>query len=189
MTSKKKAIFLDRDGTLIEERGYICRLSESFIFPFAAPAVEKMNAGGFLVIGITNQSSIARGICTVEQVEAIHVEITRRLEAEGARLDRFYYCPYHPRGKVDLYRRVSDLRKPEPGMLLQAARDFGIGLEQSYMIGDSPIDIEAGRRAGCITVLVLTGKGKDTREELKKKDIQPDIVTENILTAVKEITG
>lgn len=182
-----RAIFLDRDGTIIEERGYICDLSQSEIFPFAAEAVRLMKKNGFRVMGITNQSSIARGICTVSQVEGIHREITDFLAAAGAVMDRFYYCPYHVDGVVAKYRKKSDLRKPSPGMILQGAKDFDIDLSRSYMMGDDLIDIEAGKNAGCRTVLVLTGKGREMKEKLAERNIKPDLIAENILTAIKEI--
>lgn len=182
-----KAIFLDRDGTIIEERGYICNLSQSEIFPFAAEAVRLMNEGGFRVIGITNQSSIARGICTVSQVEGIHREIVGTLEESGAVIDGFYYCPYHVDGVVAKYKKSSAWRKPLPGMILQGAKDFDIDLSRSYMIGDDQIDIETGKNAGCRTVLVLTGKGREMKEKLLERGIIPDLVTENILTAIAEI--
>jgi D-glycero-D-manno-heptose 1,7-bisphosphate phosphatase len=183
-----KAIFLDRDGTIIEEKGYICFLRQSEIFPFTAEAVRLMNENHFKVIGITNQSAIARGICTREQVETIHREIINTLAKQKAVIDRFYYCPYHEQGVIPGYRKKSDWRKPEPGMILQAAADFNIDLSQSYMMGDDLIDIETGKNAGCRTVLVLTGKGRETRDMLLEKDIRPDLITENILTAIKEVS-
>ena len=131
-----KAIFLDRDGTIIEERGYICHLSESEIFPFTCEAVQLMQKNHFKVIGITNQSSIARGICTMEQVERIHRQIIRILKKKGAVINKFYYCPYHPEGALSEFRKVSTWRKQEPGMILQAAKDFNIDLSESYMMGD-----------------------------------------------------
>lgn len=182
-----KAIFLDRDGTMIEERGYICNLSQSEIFPFAAEAVRLMKENGFRVIGITNQSSIARGICTPRQVEGIHREITGTLAKSDAVIDGFYYCPYHVDGVVAEFKKKSDWRKPLPGMLLQGARDFNLDLSRSYMIGDDLIDIEAGKNAGCRTVLVLTGKGREMRETMVKRNIRPDLLTENILSAIREI--
>ena len=182
-----KAIFLDRDGTIIEERGYICHLFESEIFPFTCEAVQLMQKNHFKVIGITNQSSIARGICTIKQVETIHRKITEILGKKGAKIDKFYYCPYHSEVGFEEFRKVSEWRKPAPGMILQAAKDFNIDLSESYMMGDDLIDIEAGKNAGCRTVLVLTGKGRMTREKLPEKNIQPDIISENILTAIKAI--
>ncbi|MDQ1353930.1 MAG: D-glycero-D-manno-heptose 1,7-bisphosphate phosphatase [Acidobacteriota bacterium] len=184
-----KAIFFDRDGTIIEEKGYICRLQQSEIFPFTAEAVRLMNKNHFKAIVITNQSAIARGICTREQVETIHREITENLANQGAVIDRFYYCPFHIEAVIPAYREKSEWRKPMPGMIFQAAADFHIDLSQSYMVGDDVIDIETGKNAGCKTVLVLTGKGCQARELLPARGIQPDIISENLLTAIKEIYG
>ncbi|HLP47375.1 MAG TPA: HAD family hydrolase [Candidatus Deferrimicrobium sp.] len=184
-----KAIFLDRDGTIIEEKGYISELRQSHIFPFSAAAVRYMNEKQYKVIGITNQSAIVRGICTHEQVETIHNEIIAALAQEGAFIDRFYYCPFHPDFDIPGYREQSNWRKPLPGMILQAAADFTLDLSNSYMIGDDLFDIEAGKNAGCKTVLVLTGKGRQAQEMLRARNIQPDMISENILTAIKEICG
>ncbi|MCP4214273.1 MAG: HAD family hydrolase [bacterium] len=184
-----KAVFLDRDGVIIEEKSFICSLSQSAIFPFCYEAVRLMNRNGFQVVGITNQSAVARGICTKEQVEEIHREITASLAAEGAVIRRFYYCPFHEEGIVPEYRKKSTLRKPEPGMILQAAKDMEIDLTESYMVGDDVRDIEAGRKAGCRTVLVLTGKGPATLTKLEHLGIQPDLVAENILEAIKTIAS
>ncbi len=182
-----RAIFLDRDGTIIEEKGYICSLSQSAIFPFTFEAVRKMNSAGFKVIGITNQSAIARGICTKEQVERLHADICKELLTEQAEFQRFYYCPFHPEGAVREYRQRHSWRKPQPGMILQAAVDFALHLPGSYMMGDDVIDIEAGKNAGCKTVLVLTGKGLDTRQILAQRGIVPDLTADNILTAIEKI--
>lgn len=182
-----KVIFLDRDGVIIEEKGYICDLSQSEIFPFAAEAVRLMNESGFKVIGITNQSSIARGICTIKQVETIHGEIIETLAKHGAVIEKFYYSPFHPQGTIRKYSKVSDWRKPAPGMILQAAADFNIDLSKSYIMGDDLVDIEAGINAGCKTVLVLTGKGREMRKNLTERNIQPDMIAENILTAIQRI--
>jgi len=172
---------------MIEERGYICDLSESEIFSVTYEAVQLMNKNHFKVIGITNQSAVARGICTIEQVERIHREIIGILEKKGAVIDKFYYCPYHPDGALSEFKKVSAWRKPSPGMILQAAKDFNIDLSESYMMGDDLIDIKTGKNAGCRTILVLTGKGRMNKQQLLKKNIQPDIISENILTAIKTI--
>ena len=182
-----KAIFLDRDGTIIEEKGYIYDLSQSFIFPFSAAAVRYMNENQFKVIGVTNQSAISRGICTLEQLETIHSKIIAALAQENAVIDRFYYCPFHPDFNIPAFKNQSHWRKPLPGMLLQAAKDFDLDLSESYMIGDDVVDIKAGKNAGCKTALVLTGKGREAKEKLLAQHIQPDIISENILTAIKEI--
>ncbi len=182
-----KAIFLDRDGTLIEEKGYICHLEQSYIFPFAAQAILRMHELGFKVIVISNQSAIARGTCTTAQVEQIHADIARVLWQENARIDKFYYCPYHPKGIVPQYRQKHHWRKPQPGMILQAAQDFKLSLPDSYMIGDDLCDIQAGLQAGCKTILVLTGKGEQTRVKLAQEGLTPDLITENILTAIQAL--
>ncbi len=188
-TRPNKAFFLDRDGTIIEEKGYICHLTQAEIFPYSFEAVRRMNQRGYKVIGVTNQSSIARGICTREQVEALHHQLTEAFRAEGAIIHRFYYCPYHTEGKVEPYRKSSDWRKPEPGMLIQAAEDFDLDLSQSFMVGDNVTDIEAGRNAGCKTVLVLTGKGLEHRQILEERNIPVDYIYRDILTAVDALTA
>lgn len=182
-----RAIFLDRDGTIIEEKGYICHLSESAIFPFAFEAVRLMNQHHFKVIGITNQSAVARAICTQEQVETMHAEIREAFLQRQAVIETFYYCPYHADGVVEEFKKNHPWRKPSPGMLLQAAADYSIDLSASYIIGDDTIDIQAGKNAGCKTILVLTGKGCQTREKLKQHHIAPDLTAENILIAINKI--
>ncbi|MCP5052555.1 MAG: HAD family hydrolase [bacterium] len=181
------AIFLDRDGVIIEEKGFICSLSQSRIFPFAAEAIARMNQAGFKVIVISNQSAIGRGVCTKEQVEQIHEDIRESLLEKEAVIHTFYYSPFHPEAALEEYRKDHPWRKPEPGMILQAAKDFDIHLPGSYMMGDSLIDIQAGQRAGCKTVLLLTGKGGETQKQLDRHGIVPDMTAENILTAIDEI--
>jgi D-glycero-D-manno-heptose 1,7-bisphosphate phosphatase len=186
-----KAIFLDRDGTINEEKGYICHLAETEIFPFAFEAVRLMNENHFKVICITNQSSIARGICSPEQVEDFHANLQKEFLKKQAVIERFYYCPYHPDGVIDSFKKIHPWRKPSAGMLFQAANDFQLDLARSYMIGDDLIDLLAGRNAGCKAILVLTGKGYETQKKLEKSApiITPDRITANILTAIREITG
>ena len=186
-TKKNKAIFLDRDGTIIEERGYICHLSESAIFPFSFEAIRLMQENGFKVIAATNQACIARGICTKDQVEKVHEDIRQQLLQQDAVLDAIYYSPWHPEGIVEEFKGNHPFRKPKPGMLRQASKDFDINLRESFMIGDSAIDIMAGKKAGCRTVLVLTGKGKEQMTEMYDKDIFPDMVCDNILGAINMI--
>lgn len=182
-----QAIFLDRDGTLMEDRGYICDFSEAAIFPFAIEAVRLMNEHNFKVIVVTNQSSIARAICTEDQVREIHRQIQEFFLNRGAVIDDFYYCPYHIDGVIEKFKKKHECRKPSPGMILQAAKDYDIDLSRSFLIGDSECDVLAGQNAGCRSILVLTGKGTQTRTELKRKNIKPDFVTPNLLTAVQRI--
>jgi D-glycero-D-manno-heptose 1,7-bisphosphate phosphatase len=181
----KPAFFFDRDGTLIKDKNYICDFSEVEIFDFSVEAVRIAEKRGFIPIGITNQSSIARGICTVEQVELIHRGIRDYFKKRNANILKIYYCPFLKGGKIDKYNRDDDCRKPKSGMILKATKEIDINLKNSYMIGDSIRDIIAGINAGCKTALVLTGNGKEAKEELNKKGIKPDIIADNILEVVK----
>jgi D-glycero-D-manno-heptose 1,7-bisphosphate phosphatase len=182
-----RAVFLDRDGTLIREKGFICHFQEAEVFPFSPDALKIMNTSGFRVIVITNQSAIGRGICTESQVKILHSDLADYFAREGAVIDAFYYSPFLPDAPVPEFRRIDESRKPAPGMILQAARDFGIELSQSYMIGDSTRDIQAGKRAGCQTVLVLTGNGQKALKELGDMNLEPDWVGENLLAAISDI--
>ena len=183
-----RAIFLDRDGTLIAEKGYICDLSEVEIFPFAFAAVRLMKAHHFHVIVVTNQSAVARGVCRPEQVENLHRFLREEFLKREAVIERIYHCPYHAEGKIEAFKKVHPWRKPSPGMLLQAAADFNIDLSHSYIMGDSLVDLQAGKQAGCKTVLVLTGKGGETEKKLEPVKLTPDLISPTILTAIKEIT-
>lgn len=151
-----RAIFLDRDGTLIEDMHYSGDPERVRPLPGAAGALRRLRSAGYRLIVVTNQSGIARGLLTNEQLAEVHHRMERLLAAEGATLDAIYYCPYLAGAEavVEEYRRDSDLRKPGPGMLIQAARERSIDLKQSWMIGDAPRDVQAGRTAGCRTILV-----------------------------------
>ena len=180
-----RAVFLDRDGTLIRDKGFICHFKDVEIFPFSLQSLKMMNEFGFRVIVITNQSAIARGICTEDQVMSIHREMTDFFKRSGAAIDAFYYSPYLEDAPMPEFRKRDENRKPAPGMILQAARDFKIDLKKSFMIGDSTRDIIAGKNAGCETVLVLTGNGKRALKELRDMNLEPDFVAENILEAIE----
>jgi D-glycero-D-manno-heptose 1,7-bisphosphate phosphatase len=184
-----RAIFLDRDGTLIAEKGYICDFSEVEIFPFAFEAVRLMKEHRFKVIVATNQSAVARGFCRPEQVENLHRCLREAFLNREAEIDRIYYCPYLADGKIHSFRQEHPWRKPSPGMLLQAAADFNIDPSQSYMMGDDLIDLQAGKQAGCKTVLVLTGKGAETEKKLESAALTPHLISSDILTAIKNLVG
>ncbi|MFQ6036118.1 MAG: D-glycero-alpha-D-manno-heptose-1,7-bisphosphate 7-phosphatase [Sedimentisphaerales bacterium] len=149
-----KAVFLDRDNTLIEDPGYINHPDQVKLLDGAASALIELKTLGYKLIVVSNQSAVARGIVTEKVLAQIHDRLKQLLAEKGAYLDRIYYCPYHPDGSVPKYRKESDLRKPNPGMLLTAADQMDIDLSQSWMIGDSSRDIEAGLRAGCKTILI-----------------------------------
>ena len=149
-----KAIFLDRDNTLIEDPGYINDPDQVRLLDGAAEAIVRLGALGYKLVIVSNQSAIARGIVTEKMLAKIHERLKRLLAEKGAHIDKIYYCPYHAEGVIDRYRRDSDMRKPEPGMLLTAAKEMDIDLDRSWMVGDSIRDVEAGRRAGCKTIMI-----------------------------------
>ncbi len=154
-----RAVFLDRDGTIIRHVEFLTEPRQVRLLPGASKAIRLLNDRGFLVIVVTNQPTIARGMTTFEGVDAVHRVIERRLARDGARIDAFYVCPHHPDVGNAPYRRKCRCRKPNPGMLLAAMRRFRVRVDRSYMVGDSKIDVVAGRRAGVRTVLVATGPG------------------------------
>ena len=149
-----KAIFLDRDETLIEDPGYINHPDQVKLLDGIAEALIELKALGYKLIVVTNQSAVARGIVTEKVLGEIHSRLKQLLAEKDAFLDGIYYCPYHPDGVVPKYRQESDCRKPNPGMLLKAADEMDIDLSQSWCIGNSIRDVEAGQRAGCKTILV-----------------------------------
>ncbi len=148
------AVFLDRDGTLIHDPGYVNHPDQVQVLEGVAEALKEFRHLGFKTVVVSNQSGVARGILTVEMLERIHDRLRELLAAKGASLDAIYYCPYHPEGTVPEYRQDSDWQKPKPGMLLAAAQEMDLDLSQSWMIGDNDRDMEAGRSAGCKTILI-----------------------------------
>ncbi len=160
MTNKKrKAVFLDRDGTIIEDSGYVADPAKVRLLPGAAQAIRKINDAGLFAVIVSNQSGIARGIFSQEDLAKVHSRMEQLLKEGDAHIDAEYYCPFleGPDAKNSTYRKPSDLRKPKPGMLLQAASEHDIDLAHSWMIGDAARDVEAGARAGCRTILLNAG--------------------------------
>ena len=185
MSFKNKAVFLDRDGTLIAETGYLDSPDRLAIFPETFEAVRLINASGMQAVVVTSQSGVARGLFTEDVVRDINGRIQSLLLAQGARIDRFYYCPHHPTEGIDPYRMICDCRKPEPGLLHQAARDLNLNLANSYLIGDHLRDVETAHRVGAKGILVLTGHGSDQAKTEPPSESQPDFIAQNILDAVK----
>lgn len=165
MNVERVGIFFDRDGTINTEVDYLSRPDELKLFPKAAKAIREANRYGAKVFIITNQSGIARGFLTENNLRAIHRRLLELLAEQDARIDAIYFCPHHPLYGHPPYRKECTCRKPKTGMLLQAHKDHGIDLQQSFVVGDRCIDIKAGEHAGCGTVLVLTGYGAAEREE------------------------
>ena len=182
----RRAIFLDRDGTLVEEAGYLDRLERLVFFPYSVDAVRLLNRAGFAVVIVTNQAGIARGIFKEAFVAEAHRHITARLLAGGARIDAFYYCPHHPEAVIDAYRQSCDCRKPQPGLLTRAAADLDLALDQSFVIGDRWHDLEAGQRVGARGVLVRTGYGR-TEEAAPHPRVAPSAIVDNVMEAVSWI--
>jgi len=154
----ERTVFLDRDGTIIEDVGYLGECSKIRFLPRVSEAIKLLNENGFKVIVTTNQSGVARGYFTEETVREINTYIQESLAKQGAIIDKTYYCPHHIDGIIKEYSKECYCRKPNPGMIKEAAAEFDIDLEGSFVIGDKITDVEAGYRAGCHTVL-LTNKG------------------------------
>ena len=159
----KAAVFLDRDGTVNRDNGYVYRMEDWEWIPGAIDAIASFNKAGFLVIIITNQAGIARGYYDEAALTNLHTKINEELNSHGAAIDGFYHCPHHPDfGAV----RQCECRKPMPGMIYAASKDFNIDLGRSWLIGDKASDIQAGLSAGVNPILVLTGYGKEQRNLL-----------------------
>ena len=175
------AVFLDRDGTVIEEVGYLNRLDRISFFPWSVDAIRVLNHAGFLVVIVTNQAGVARGYFDETLVLEAHAAIDRRVREGGARIDAYYYCPHHPDAAVEAYRAACDCRKPRPGMIFRAAREHGIDLARSFVVGDRWLDVRMGQAAGVKTVLVRTGYGLE--EEAQPDGTAADIVADNLMDA------
>jgi len=158
MNVPRAAVFLDRDGVLIRDTDYVRTLEEVELIPGAAAAVRALNDAGFVVVVVTNQSGVARGIFDESLVHQVHELIVNQIQQEAeAYIDRFEYCPHHATHGLGEYLLDCECRKPKPGMLLRAATALNINLAQSWMVGDRRTDLEAGSAAGCKTILVRTG--------------------------------
>src|SRR3712207_4894921 len=165
---QREAVFLDRDGTINVEVNYLYRPDDFAFVPGAPEAIGRLNRAGFPVVVVTNQAGIARGFYTAEDVVALHDHLQRRLAPFGARVDAFYFCPHHPD-----FTGECACRKPAPGMLLQAARELGLDLGQSWLVGDSAGDIGAAAAAGCHAILVRTGYGAALERSLRASSGDP----------------
>ena len=185
---KRPAVFIDRDGTISEEVGYINHPSRFRVFPYAASAIKLLNDQGWLAVIITNQAGVARGYFSESMIETVHNNLQQELRDEGARVDAIYYCAHHPTVGEPPYRQECDCRKPKPGLITRATKDLDIAVEQSWMIGDRYGDIELASNAGLRAALVLSGYGRGEWENQRSFwKHQPDLVAENLLEAVESI--
>jgi D-glycero-D-manno-heptose 1,7-bisphosphate phosphatase len=181
----RRAIIMDRDGTVCEEVGYVNHVERIRLLPRSAEAIRRANVAGFQTVVVTNQAGVARGYFDETLVDEVHDRVRQLLAEGGARLDGVYYCPHHPEVGAPAYRIACTCRKPQAGMLLRARDDMGIELSASYMIGDSVRDVEAGHRAGCTTILVRTGYGRGEIEHQSHRwSVKPAHVADDLLDAV-----
>ncbi len=189
MSTADKAIFLDRDGTIMFEEGYIDNVNDVRLLPGAVDALAQAKILGFKLVVVTNQSGVARGMFPESKVIEINQMLCEILEQSGVSFDGIYYCPHHPEGKQHEYTRKCNCRKPATGLIQQAVDELKLSLDGSYMIGDKLSDIDCGINAGLKTVLVRTGYGKDTEYSLADAEhsIHPDRIVDSLIEAVEWI--
>ena len=173
---------MDRDGTVTEEMGYLKEPKKLRLIPRSAEAIRLLNERRILSIVVSNQSGVARGYFTEKTVKETHKRLKELLAEKGAYLNGVYYCPHHPEFGLSKYRKNCNCRKPKPGMLLKAARRFNLDLKKCYIIGDKVDDIKLARNVEASGILVLTGYGQRSKEEIK-----PDYTAQNLYQAVKWI--
>lgn len=180
-----RAVFLDRDGTIIEEPPhYAYRPDQLKFIPGSVEAIRLLNINNFKVVVVSNQAGISRGYYLEKNTILFHQLMKEKLSEYNVIIDAIYYCPHHPDATINRYRVNCDCRKPRPGMLKRAEKELNIDLKQSYVVGDKKSDIDAGKSVGCKTVIVLTGYGK---EEIKNNHIEYDLIADNLYRAVEQI--
>jgi len=183
----QKCVFLDRDGVINIDTDLIHRPEDFELYPYASSSIKTLNKLGYLVVVVTNQSVIARGLCSIEELGEIHKKMETELGADGAYVEAIYFCPHHPHGgfegEVKEYKIPCSCRKPSPGMLLEAQKRFNIDFSKSFLVGDSPRDIEAGAAAGVTTIRVKTGHGT------KPHTAVPDHYVDSLIEAVELIAN
>jgi D-glycero-D-manno-heptose 1,7-bisphosphate phosphatase len=185
---KRPALFMDRDGTISEEVGYVNHPARFRLFPYTAAAIKLLNENGWLAIVVTNQAGVARGYFSEDVIIQIHEQMQRDLQDASAKLDAIYYCAHHPSVGEPPYRLDCDCRKPRTGLIDRAAADFQIDLGRSWMVGDRYGDVELARNAGLHSAFVLSGYGRGEWEFQRGSwQIEPELVAEDLLEAVKTI--
>jgi D-glycero-D-manno-heptose 1,7-bisphosphate phosphatase len=187
----KKAIFLDRDGVINENVSDLAKPEQFKLIPDVPDAIKRINASGYLAVVVTNQPGIAKGFCSFKDMEKIHDKMNRLLKEKGAHIDALYMCPHHPEkghlGEIEGLKTDCECRKPKPGLILRAAKDLGIDLHASWMIGDSFTDILAGKSAGTKTILLSNGGGCGSMEEKGLAGVKPDYLCEDLSHALNVI--
>ncbi len=182
----RPAVFIDRDGTLTEEVGYVNHPRRLRLLPRSAEAIRRLNGAGIAAVVVTNQAGVARGYFSEEVLAAVNAALVAQLKEEGAHLDGIYVCLHHPTEGAAPYRTVCECRKPKPGLLLRAAADHGLDLSRSTLVGDKASDLAAARAVGARSVLVLTGYGRGEWEYRRASfPVEPDCVADDLLDAVE----
>jgi D-glycero-D-manno-heptose 1,7-bisphosphate phosphatase len=180
-------IFLDRDGTINQEVNFLTSPEELELIPRSASAIQEANQLGFKVFIVTNQSGIARGLLTENQLGHIHQTLIEKLLEHNARIDAIYYCPHHPEGEESPFAVDCSCRKPNTGMIEQATREFPLDLKRSFVIGDRLIDIQLGNNAGIPAILVLTGYGKNELDRCRQAGARIEHVAADLFDAMQYI--
>jgi D-glycero-D-manno-heptose 1,7-bisphosphate phosphatase len=183
---RRRAVFLDRDGTLNVDKGFVHAPRDFEFVEGAVEAVKRLKESGFVVVVVTNQSGVGRGLYTERDVRRLHRWVNGELGKRGTTIDRFYFCPHHPDARVRRYRRDCPCRKPGPGMLLRAMSELGIEPRASYMIGDAARDVTAGKKAG-VTAILIRARGTMAGETAPEE--KPDAVFDSLLDAARYVTG
>ncbi len=179
------AVFLDRDGTINEQMGYINHSCRFILLPGAAKAIKRLNDAGIPVVVVSNQSGLARGYFPEELLDAVHDKMKRLLAEEGAHVDGIYYCPHHPEAKEERFRATCNCRKPKPGLILQAAQELNLDPARSFVVGDRWSDIKTAANCGARSILVRTGYGRGDEQYIgPTQDIQPDFKADDLSLAV-----
>jgi len=186
MSGLKPAVFLDRDGTLNVDAGYLDRKERLILFPWSFEAVRLLRRAGYAVVVVTNQSGVARGMIEESFVEEVRRIIQSQLSAVGEELDGHYYCPHEPSASIEVFRVDCDCRKPKPGMVTRAARDLGLDVERSVVVGDKWSDIRLAKQTGARGVLVRTGYGR-SQEKNPQEGLSADAVVDTLMDAVSWI--
>ncbi len=179
----RPAVFLDRDGTLNVDVGYMHAIDQLELFPWTADALRLLKRAGFALVVVTNQAGLARGLIAEGFVEDAHAELQRRLSSVGAGVDGFYYCPHHPMGTVEKFRGDCRCRKPNPGMVEDAARDLALDPRRSWVIGDKWLDVQLAAAVGARSILVRTGWGA-SEERQRPQGVTVEAVCDNLMHAV-----
>ncbi len=184
----RPAVFLDRDGTLIPDLGYLSDPTKVRLYKGTAEALRLLRSAGFYLFAVTNQSGVARGYFPESTVKAVHRRLQTLLKLKGARIDAFFYCPHYPEGKVQRYAMACDCRKPKTGMVKQALRKYAVDLRKSYMVGDKMDDLQLAHNARMAQgILVRTGNGKMTAKRLKTGPLAKSGVVLDVLQAARLI--